>query len=214
MDKPNVIKRYITGGRTAAELARDPAQLHISGYDGTMWASNRQWLTFAERVTPLLTQYNLTADPGSFEVNGTVRRTGDKGPDFRSQLDQALDLYDEPITPVKVGVFDALVQVGKHQWAAYRTEDGELMRLDPEVAGWLTRLGDLPVDEGCHYAGVRIMSKGHAGPVIIVADQVRTVKHAGYGTDPDTGKSVYIPAEVENLGPRVLGMMMALRLES
>lgn len=223
----NEVKRHVTGGRTAPDLARDPAKLELAGYDGIMWASNRYWLTPAARVAPLLKQYNLDAGkPGRFEVNSTIRQYDDGGPDFVRQMDGALTEFTEPAAAVQLGGRDAYVRTadGRHDLAVYQTAAGTLMGLPPDDLAWLSEM--FPVDHrnlsvalglgpDDHFGPVRIMTKGHgAAPVVLAADVIRTVKPGGYGpAGEDERESAWIPAVTENLGARVIGMMMATRLD-
>jgi len=189
-----------------------------------MWASNRYWLTPAARIAPLLEQYNLdAAQQGRFEVNSAIRQTDTTGPDFASQLDGVLAEYPEPAAAVQLGSRDAYVRTadGKHDLAVYQTAAGTLMGLDPDDLHWLSETfpvdhRDLAVVLGLgpdeHFGAVRVMSKGHGNaPVLLVADVIRTLKPGGY--DDASDSRTWRPAVTENLGPRITGMMMAVKLD-
>ena len=220
----NEIKRYITGSRSGADLARQPAALELAAHDGIMWATNRYWLTPAARVAPLLGQYNLNAGtPGRFEVNSTVRKHDDNAPDLSRQLSTP-EKYPEPIAPVKLGGRDALVltENGKFTLAVYQAASGALLGLPADDLAWLADTASygqgsmgaaLMLGPSDRFGEVRVMSEGHGGaPVLLTADVIRTVKPSGYETSED-GQRHFRPAETENLGPRTIGMLMAAKLD-
>jgi hypothetical protein len=214
----STIKRHVVSGRTAAGLARQPAELRLAAHEGVMWASNRYWLTPAARVELLLSQYNLDpSEPGLFEVNSAVRKVSGESFDVGSQFGQAGE-YAEPAAPVQLGGRDALVRTadGKHLLAVYQTAAGALMGLDPDDLAWLSETymcGNralsvtLNLGPGDHFGDVRVMTRGHGNaPVLLVADVIRTIEP---GRHED---GTWIPAVTGNMGPRIIGMMMAVRL--
>jgi hypothetical protein len=222
MDKPVNIKKRVTSGLTAAQRGRQPATLALGEHDGQLWASNRYWVTPAPRVAPLLEQYNLDpAVPGAFEVNGTVRKVGDQGPDVGRLL--SMGDYPEKAAPLKVAGHDAHVRLSdRSPWlAVYQVADGTVMGLPADDLAWLSNVYGtvcghpeefgLAPDE--YLTDVRVMTKGTGGkPVLLVADRMRTVRHSSYGTDPETKELVHHPAVIENLGPKVIGALMAVKL--
>jgi hypothetical protein len=229
------IKRRITGGRTASQLERDPAQLALCETGGVKWASNRYWVTPAARVTALLAEYNLPADPGLFVVNGTVRVHPD-GVNVEKMTERTADLLDlagYPLaaSPVLLGGREAHVPAGTRPacWlAVYQTTAGDYLGLPADDVAWLTDTGytgygqtmaeliglDTRGDKPERLGAVRVLAKQTAKehyPVLFVADAIRTVTPAGYGPGDD-GPHTYRPAVTENLGPRVVGALMARKL--
>lgn len=231
------IKRRITGGRTASQLERDPAQLALAETGGVKWASNRYWVTPAARVTELLAEYNLTADPGLFVVNGTVR-AHPEDVNVEAMTARTAGLMDQskyPLaaTPVLLGGREAHVPAGTKpaSWlAVYQTTAGDHLGLSADDVAWLTATGysgygttmaeliglDTHGDKPEHLGAVRVMAqqsvKDHQA-VLFVADAIRTVTPAGYGTG-EGREQTYHPAVTENLGPRVVGALMARKLSS
>lgn len=219
----NEIKRHVTSHAT--DLSRNPATLGLAEHDGVLWATNRYWITPAARVAPLLEAFNLDAGkPGAFKVNSTVRRHADSAPGI-GRLIGSLGDYPEPAAPVRLGGWAAYVQPSardKFMLAVYQTADGTLLGLPDSDLAWLADITSMQMhrpqafelgpDE--HFSEVRVMTKGRgAAPVLLVADVIRTLKPASYGTDPETGKQVHRPAETENLGPRIIGALMAHKLD-
>lgn len=220
----NDIRRHVTGGQTASQLERAPAQLHLAEHGGMLWATNRYWLTPAVRVAPLLEKFNLDpAVPGSYLVNGSIRSYEHKLPSLGLLMGKLVD-YPEPIAPVTIGGRAAYVHAGardKFMLAAYQTADGTAMGLLADAVDWLTdtsamqltrpRAFELPLEQ--HFGAVRVLSKGRgSAPVAFVADVIRTIKPGAHGPD-ETGRTVWHEAETENLGPRIVGLLQALKLE-
>lgn len=222
MNSTSEIKRRITGTKTSAQLSRDPATLALGEYEGTLWATNRYWVTPARRVEPLLEQFNLDASgPGSFEVNGTIRRAGDRfrpGQFLPGRYMGKLGDFPEPATQALIGGHAAHVRLSdRAPWlAVYQTEDGTTMGLPADDLAWLSSALGLQslVADGESFGEVRIMSKGHGGkPVALVADVTRTITPGSHGTGAD-GKQVWHAAETKDLGPRMVGLLMAVRLDA
>jgi hypothetical protein len=219
------VKRRITGGSaSSARDNRDPASLALGEHDGIVWASNRYWLTPAARVAPLLEQFNLSAEQaGSFEVNSTVRKTSDSGPRVGSLIGKPED-YPEQAAPVRHGLYDAHVRLSDRlAWlAVYQAEGGAMFGLPADDLAWLSDITglllsrpqafDLGPDD--HFGEVAVMCKGGStsAPVAIVADVIRTVQPGSYGTGQDGG-ATYTARRTENLGPRVIGLLMSVKLE-
>jgi hypothetical protein len=220
----NQIKKRVISRNTAAQSSRDPASLVLGEHDGILWASNRYWITPAARVAPLLEQYNLSADqPGSFEVNTTVRKVDDRG--FQpGRLLGKPEEYPDPASPVLIGGHRAHVRLSdRHPWlAAYQSEDGAAFGLPADDLAWLmditgmqlSRLQAFERGPDDHFGEARVMCKGRCGmaAVAITVDVTRTVTPASYGTAADGG-SEYHPAETQNLGPRVIGLLMPVKLD-
>lgn len=227
----NAIKKHITGGATPTRLAQEAAVLATGEHAGLLWATNRYWLTPAVRVAPLLEQFNQPADePGTYAVNGSVRRTGD-GVKPGSMLGQPQD-YPINLAPVRVGSEYAYVQPGNRgPWlAAYQSAAGAAFGLNAEDLAWLSDLTGydassghltaqafgLAEDEKFGEVRVQCTSPKTEGTVpqkvALVADVIRTITPSGYQPDPDTGKQIYAAAVTEVTGSRVVGVMMAMRL--
>lgn len=218
--KANEIKRLVTGGKTAAQLKSEPAKLSISEFDGALWACNRYWITPAAHVALLLEEYNLSAgQPGTFDVTGSVRKISDQGPDLGKIVGKPKD-YPEEITPVRLGLYAAHVRPSTGQLlAVYQTENKVMTGLPADALAWLTDLSDMqmsyprPFDLGPDdaFGDVRVMSNGSAGStkVLLVADVIRTIKPADYSGPAH----LRAEAKTENLGPRMIGLVMSVRVE-
>jgi hypothetical protein len=182
-----------------------------------MWASNRYWLTPAQRVAPLLERYNLDPSvPGSYQVNGTVRKAnGDnEGNPVVPRLGRYLDpaLYQVAVVPVLVAGAQAYVMPGRSYLAAHQTADGEFLGLDADSLAWLS--GVTTAGEGLHYGNMRLMAGEPASEmgnrsVALVADLIRTVTPSG----PD-GEGGWTEAVRETTGVRVIGMIASVKLGS
>ncbi len=217
----NQVKKRVT--KSGADLSRDPATLALGEHDGIMWATNRYWLTPAARVAPLLKQFNLTAEQaGSYEVNSTVRKTSDEG--FKpGRLIGKLEEYPEQAVPVRLGLYDAHVRLSdKAPWlAVYRAEGGAVFGLPADDLAWLTDITGMQLTRpqafelgpDDHFGEVKVMCKGRSGsaPVAIVADVIRTIEPGMYGTGEDGG-ATYTASRTENLGLRVIGLLMSVKL--
>lgn len=227
----NVIKKHITGGATPTRLAQEAATLATGEHAGLLWATNRYWLTPAVRVSALLDEYNQPTDePGTYKVNGSVRRTGD-GVKPGSMLGQPQD-YPVDLAPVRFGAEQAYVQPGSRgPWlAVYRTADGATFGLRAEDLDWLSDLTGygpsmgqpaakaLGLGESERFGPVMVQGPSpkdsmHPKKVALVAEVIRTITPAGYSDERDeSGRQTFIEAVTENLGPRVVGVMMAIRL--
>jgi hypothetical protein len=228
----NDIKKHITGGVTGTQLERSPAVLATGEHGGLMWATNRYWLTPAVRVNALLDQFNHSTDePGTYAVNGSVRRTGD-GVKPGSLLGQPED-YPTALASVRFGAEQAYVQPGNRgPWqAVYCTADGAMFGLNADDLTWLSDLTGygpsmgqpaaraLGLGESERFGPVMVQGPSpkdsmHPQKVALVAEVIRTITPSSYGTDPGTSKQVYNEAVTEIIGSRVVGMMMAIRLGS
>lgn len=219
--KANDIRKRVTNG---ADTKNNPASLYVNEHDGEMWATNRYWLTRAERVAPLLSQYNLSAaEPGGFEVNGTVRpATGAHGispaaPDFsnfiRSQRDYA------PGAPVRVAGNQAYTRGDRGGLlAAYVLADGTHAGLNAETLEWLSDTLTAPLPgqgDGTHlrYGDVRVsFRKAAAGGVsaMVSAEVIHVIERARYTDKVEGQVQDYVPAVEEAREPRVLGIMTGM----
>jgi hypothetical protein len=219
--KANEIKKHVIGG---ADVKRAPAPLYVGEHDGEMWATNRYWLTRAERVAPLLEQYNLSAsEPGGFEVNGTVRRaTGahqisPQPPNFdafmRSQRDYA------PGVPVRVAGQQAYTRHERFGlYAAYILADGSYAGLNADTLEWLsdTMTAPLPEQEDgtyLRYGDLRVsFHRAAQGGItaMVSAEVIHVIERSRYTDKVEGEKQEYVPAVEEACEPRVLGIMMGM----
>jgi len=214
--KPAEIKKHVTNGYN---IKFGPAPLAVNTYDGEMWATNRTWLTRASRVAPLLTQYNLSAaEPGAYEVNGTVKRAsgGNNGepviPDIAT-FARGLEGY-QPAIPVRVAGQQAytLPSDGRHGlYAAYLLTDGMHAGLAVSELEWLSDLATAPRPaDGHRYGDVRVaFRKAESGNVsaMISAEVFRVIERGHYA---DEGRGAWVPAVEETAAPMMLGLMMGM----
>jgi hypothetical protein len=216
---PANIKKRIVGARTPATLALG------LGKDGTLWASNRYWMTPAIRVTALLTHFNQpTGGPGTFQVNGTVTRTGDGvDPDVVLAKSEGCTV---PLARALTGNHPAFVRFSdKLPWqAVYRSAEGFHYGIAADDLDWLTDLtsydgggqaaaAQFGLGEGERFGEVRVMAKPEEHSenttptmVLLAADVIKTVSPVRY-----EGQT-RIDAVTENLGPRTVGVTVATRL--
>jgi hypothetical protein len=207
--KPNDIKKHITYGSKGSI----PSYLAVNTVGGTLWATNKYWLTYAERVAPLLEQYNLPADePGVYQVNGTVTRASDQVPNISAYAKNARDF--EPGIRVKVAGQPAFTLGGRGDalFAMFLLADGTHAGLMESELAWLSDTSAAPrLPEGCHYGEVRVSfcKSGSDKPpqAMIRANVIRTLEKAHYGDD---GRGEYVPAVTESAEPVVLGYMMGV----
>lgn len=219
MQSANQIKQRVIS--TAKAYKADP-ELVLGEHDGIMWASNRYWLTPAARVAPLLEEYNLSAgQPCRLDVNSVVRKRSDEGLKPGRLLGKPED-YPAELAPVRLGDgHRAHVRMtDKHPWlAVYQDEDRTVIGLPADDLDWLSDIAGMPLSRpqafelgpDDQFGEVRVMGKGKTGsaPVAIVADVIRTVKPASWsGPIEDRHDAV-----TENLGPRIVGLLMSVKLE-
>jgi hypothetical protein len=191
-----------------------PAELYTGEHDGEMWATNRYWLTRAERIAPLLEQYNLSAaEPGTFDVNGTVRQAGRQVPNFSafvlSQKDHA------PAIPVRIAGNQVYTRIDRGVlYAAFLLADGTHAGLDAGTLEWLSDTDTAPLPEQedgtrLRYGDIRVSfdKNSHGIPsAVITAEVFHVIERSRW----DDEARDYIPAVEEPAEPRVLGMMMGL----
>lgn len=218
MDSTTDIKKRVVRG---ANLKYGPVPLYVNEWDGEMWATNRYWLTRASRVAPLLEKFNLSAaEPGGYEVNGTVRRaTGQERdcspvpPDiarFAGSGDLSLKTY-KPGIRVHVAGMPAFVQPDDRSpwYAVYQTEDGGHVGLIDEELTWLSQVSDVTPPDGCRLGSVRVLFKRPrtGGVSAMVQAECFRVIEPGRLNDERTG---YIPAVEEPAEPVLLALTMAM----
>lgn len=212
-DKTAGIKKHITRGSSGAH------PLYVNEYDGEMWATDRYWLTRASRVAPLLEKFNLPADqPGAYEVNGTVRRaTGSEHgietvpPDLAAWV-KGQRGYQAGVR-VRVGSHPAYVMsAAGNLTAVYALEDGSHAYLQADDLEWLSELQHSELLDDHRYGDVHVLFHRDAkGGVIamIRADVVHVIERSRY----DNEARCSIPAVEEPAEPRMLGMMMGIKLD-
>jgi len=217
--KPAEIKKRVIGG---TNVKWGPAGLFVGEYDGEMWATNKYWATRANRVAPLLTQYNLSADqPGSYEVNGTVRpATGtvkgipEQGPNLAAFLGAQRDY--QPGIRVRIAGQDAYTSTDGGAWlAAYLLADGTHAGLETGTLAWLSDTLTVPLpqpDDGTHFyfkpASVLFHKSESTGvSAVIRAEVVHVLERSHYA---DEGRGDLVPAVEETAAPMMLGLMMGM----
>jgi hypothetical protein len=210
--KPNDIKKHVTYGNKTSS----PAYLAVNEVGGELWATNRYWLTRAERVAPLLEQYNLPAgEPGVYQVNGTVSRTGDQVPNVAAYVKNLKNFT--PGIRVHVGGQPALARGGTGVlFALYVLADGSHAGLLENELDWLSDIMTAPkLPDGYRYGDVRVsFHKTDAGkpPQAMIRTEVVHTIEPGHYADKVEGQTVqeYVPAVTEPGEPVVLGYMMGV----
>jgi hypothetical protein len=208
--KPNDIKKHITYGNTS----HSPAYLAVNTIDGEMWATNRYWLTHAGRVAPLLEQYNLDiAEPGVYQVNGTVSRASDQIPNIESYARSLPDF--KPATRVHVSGQPVLVRPAREPFAVFALSDGSHAGLLESELEWLSDTGTAPqLPDGYRYGdvGVSFYKSGSGKPpqAVIRAEVVHVIEPAHYTDKVEGERQEYVPAVTEPAEPVVLGYMMGM----
>jgi hypothetical protein len=209
--KPNDIKKHITYGSKGSI----PSFLAVNEADGEMWATNKYWLTRAERVAPLLEQYNLTAaEPGVYQVNGTVTRASDQIPNIESYARSVPEF--SPGIRVKIAGQPALARGGTGVlFALYVLADGTHAGLLENELEWLSDTSTAPaLPEDCHYGDVRVSfyksGSGKPPQAVIRASVVRTIEPSHYTDKVEGERQEYVPAVTEPAEPVVLGYMMGM----
>lgn len=217
-DSFTAIKQHVTR-RTNKGYATTLATFE---HEGSLWATNAYWVTPALRVAPLLERFNLdTSVPGVYEVNSTVHKSNSatRAATMGRHLDPKL--YTVPMVPVMVAGEQAYTRTGGGLFlAAYQTADGAFMGLAVDDLEWVSNTYNLPNEEHHYYGPVRYLtgepgSEADGEPrkraVAVIADLIHTVKPSSYGTG-ENGEQVHHPAETENLGARVVGIIAPLPL--
>lgn len=215
--KANDIKKRVIGGHNTKY---GPARLYVNEHDGEMWATNRYWVTRAERVAPLLDQYNLSAaEPGVYEVNGTVRRANGDNKGIPAQPPNVGRVIEDagsftPGVPVRIAGNQAYTRGDRGGlYAVYLLNDGTHAGLGAEELEWLSDTATAPtlpephVADHVHYGDVRVSfsKNAHGVPCALVrAEVVRVIKRPVYEGSEVT------PAVTEPGEPVVLGMMMGM----
>ncbi len=217
--KATDIKRHVIRGYA---VKYGPVPLFVNEHGGEMWATNKSWVTRAERVAPLLDQYNLSAaEPGSYEVNSTVRRANGDNHGIPAQVPNVgrviADAKDyAPGIPVRIAGQQAYTRDDGHGlYAAFLLADGTHAGLSADELEWLSDTATAPLpgqDDGTHlrYSDVRVSfnrnSHGHVCAMVL-AGVFRVTKRAHYA---DEGRGDLVPAVEEACEPRMLGMMMGM----
>jgi hypothetical protein len=218
---PNQIKKHVT--RRYYSLKDNPAPLLVNEHDGEMWATNKYFLTRAERVAPLLEQYNLSvAEPGSYEVNGTVKRADGASYGCPAQPANVGAFIKDlgsfmPAIAVRIAGLQAYVlpdgpRLGLH--AAFLLADGTHAGLHADELEWLldTLTAPLPEQTDGTYlrygdAHVSFSRNSHGIPMAVISAEVfHILERARYDSDAHD----CIPAVEEPCPPRVLGHMMGM----
>jgi hypothetical protein len=206
------IKKRILRGRNAGKYG--PAELHVGEMRGELWATNKYWIVRASRVAPLLAEYNLTADePGVYDVNGRVSRSGRQLADFTKFPGTDPADYAVPATRVQVAGRDAFVNDSAgNLLAVYQLADGTMAGLLADEIGWLTDR-DAAIPAGHRVNGVRVMFRyGRSGETLMaafVADTTHVIEPHKYGTDPETREPLDVPEVSEPGAPVLLAVVVA-----
>jgi hypothetical protein len=211
--KPAELKKRVLRGHNATKYGAVP--LHVNEINGELWATNRYWVTRADRLAPLLAEYNLPADaPGAYEVNGKVSRMDKEVADIAKMVDVGGKDYTVPGTRVRVAGQEAYVQDGHGcLMAVYQLADGTMVGLLADEAEWLSSTADAPIPEGHRFGERRVMFRktAHGVSAAFIVDTVHVIEPHKYGTDPDTREQTSIPEVSEPGAPILLAIVMATK---
>jgi hypothetical protein len=146
--------------------------LILADIDGTMWASNRIWLTRAERVQPFLDEHGID-DPGVYHVNGsTVSQEDGPGTAAVPAISGLLDLaqYTRPLDAISIGDHDEIYVPAPDGYAQLFRETQPSERIVALRADWLAWLENFAGAPGVIYS-MRLAATDRAhGPVAVIAD--------------------------------------------
>jgi hypothetical protein len=211
--KPTDIRKHVIYGMSTSN---GPVQLYVNKHAGEMWATNKCWATMAERIAPLLQQYNLSAEhPGVFDIDRTARPSTDQAPEMTAFV---RDITRYAVSGVRVQVGGELAYALDRKgvpMALFTLDDGATVGIRSDTLDWLSDLWSAPLPDGYRYDGSPrvVFKRPETGGVVaaIFADVIHVIKPHAYGTDPDTGRQVSIPAVEEPADPRLLGIIMATK---
>ena len=216
MIRSSDIKKRIIRGRQTGKYG--PVDLYVNKADGEMWASNGYWVTRAERVAPLLSDYNLSADePGWYLVGSTVTRSEKQAPEINKFLADNGRGFTLPSTRVQVAGKDAYVlNDNGEQMAVYQLPDSTMVGLLDSDIAWLSNSWDAPKPDRHRVDGVHTMfRRGEKGFIAaFIADMTHVIESHKYGTDPDTREQTSIPEVTEPAPPILLAIVAAANYSS
>jgi hypothetical protein len=197
-----------------------PVGLYVGEYADEMWASNRFWMTRAARVAPLLDKFNLSpAEPGSYEVNGSVRPATGQHPEIGTQppaIGKVMVNLDEyqPGIRVRVASHPAYTrdEPGGPLWALYLMADGTHAGLMADELDWLSDTQGAPLAEGHHFGEVRVLFRRTSGDnkvmALVKADVTHVISPAHYTDKVEGQAQEYVPAVTESAEPCTLALVM------
>jgi hypothetical protein len=211
--KPAEIRTHIVYGMNTSH---GPVKLYLNKHADEMWATNKYWATMAERVAPLLVQYNLSAEhPGVFDIDRTARPSTDQPPEMAAFV---RDVARYAVSGVRVLVGGKEAYALDHKgvpMALFTLDDGATVGIRADTLDWLSSLWSAPLPSGYRYDGTPriVFKRPETGGVAaaIFADVIHVIKPHAYGTDPDTHEQVSHPAVEETADPRLLGIIMATK---
>ena len=211
--KPAEIRTHVVYGMNTSN---GPVKLYVNKHADEMWATNKYWATMAERVAPLLLQYNLSAEhPGTFDIDRTARPSTDQPPEMTAFV-RDITRFSTPGVRVLVGGQEAFALDSKgNPMALFTLDDGATVGIRADTLAWLSNLWSAPLPSGYRYDGTPriVFKRPETGGVAaaIFADVIHVIKPHAYGTDPDTHEQVSHPAVEEAAEPRLLGIIMATK---
>jgi hypothetical protein len=195
-----------------------PAGLFVGEYAGEMWATNRYWVTRASRVAPLLGKFNLNpAEPGAYEVNGSVRpATGQEAgipaqpPSMENFMaDMARESY-QPGIPVRVAGMPVYTRDEAGLWAMYQLADGTHAGLMADELDWLSYTSGAPLADDHHFGDVRMLFRRHASgrvSALVQAEVTHVIAPAHYTDKVEGQVQEYVPAVTEPAEPCTLALV-------
>lgn len=117
IDTPASLKSALKrAGSGIANYRNGATLIAVSDVDGTAWLTNSYAVVRAERFASVFSSHNLDVTPGQYEVNGTVNRVSEQGPNMAPILKA---LGTEPIDFVRVASFPVIAKVGERECYAF-----------------------------------------------------------------------------------------------
>lgn len=161
-----------TKSLTAAQVKRriGTGMLVLADVEGTVWASNRYWLTRAESLDPFLREHSISG-PGTYWIeNGSVERTGTEVPDLGKFMDLAQ--YTVPLRPVQLGGHDEIYAPGREGYFQLFEHADKvetvIVAVPADQLDWLEDVATLNPER--IYSMRLATTERVPGPVVIIAD--------------------------------------------
>jgi hypothetical protein len=164
----------MTSTTTAKQIRRyigHTDMLVLAEVNGTMWASNRIWLTRAEHVQPILDKHGLES-PGGWQLgDGDVSLFSAEPPNVAKFLDLAD--YTVPLKNATIGDYEKVYTLSTVGYCeVFVNSDSGTGRYAAVRADWLDWLQEAPfprADE-CLYEMRLATTERPGGPVAIIAE--------------------------------------------
>jgi hypothetical protein len=167
-----------TKSLSAAQIKRhigpSGSMLVLADIDGTMWASNRYWLTRAEPLEPFLRKHSISDTGAYIFENGSVGHASKPDADVLSRF---LDLaqYTVPLENVSIDHYDEIYTPGPEGYLqlfrAARTPATRIVAVLADQLNWLEDTAPPPEDGRVSEMRVATTERVN-GPVAIIAEPI------------------------------------------